>query len=103
VANLPQPATAADETAQSAKAGPSRRKLGYKERRELDQLPDTIERLENRHRELNARINTPDFYRQEASDVQRVLEELKDLEASLERTFERWNELEDLASRSALQ
>ncbi len=93
-----EPAVLAEEKPRAAKGGPARRKLGYRERCELDQLPDTIERLENRHKELNARINTPDFYRQDATDVQRVLDELKDLEASLEQTFERWNELESLAS-----
>ncbi|MBM4201528.1 MAG: ATP-binding cassette domain-containing protein [Gammaproteobacteria bacterium] len=72
----------------------SRKKLSYREQRELEQLPAEIESLEARRAEVNGLINTPEFYRREPADVQRTLDELKRLEAQLELSFERWNELE---------
>jgi ATP-binding cassette subfamily F protein uup len=71
--------------------------MSYRELRELEQLPGQIEALEAERSELNARINAPDFYRQEPDTVRRTLDQLTDLDARLEVSFERWNELESRA------
>ncbi|RMH15575.1 MAG: ATP-binding cassette domain-containing protein [Gammaproteobacteria bacterium] len=70
------------------------RKLGYKEQRELDQLPDRIEALEQQQQTLQATINAPDFYKQDQEVVQKTLTELETLDAELEKALNRWEELE---------
>lgn len=69
-------------------------KLSYNERRELEQLPARIEELEQRQRELHALTADPAFYKQDAAVFTQQLEELKCLEAELEASYGRWEELE---------
>ncbi|MGY6216228.1 ATP-binding cassette domain-containing protein [Methylolobus aquaticus] len=89
------PATSAPATAATPpERSRPRKKLSYREQRELDELPAEIESLETQRAELTALINAPEFYRREQSDVQRTLDELKALETRLEARFERWGELE---------
>ncbi|MBT8078335.1 MAG: ATP-binding cassette domain-containing protein [Gammaproteobacteria bacterium] len=81
------------------------RKLSYNEQRELDQLPEQIDQIENRISELEKRISAPDFYSRGHEVVAPVLDELKESQAALERTLERWTLLEEaqqtyLASRN---
>lgn len=76
--------------AKSAKA----RKLGYKEARELEQLPEHIESLETSIESLQRKIAAPDFYAAGQDDVQPVLKELNKKQATLEDAVERWSELE---------
>jgi len=90
------------QTAKSSKA----KKLGYKEARELEQLPQDIESLETSVEILQQKIAAPDFYAASHDNVQPVLQELKDKQATLEESVERWSELERMqaeyeASRSA--
>jgi ATP-binding cassette subfamily F protein uup len=85
-------------TGASAPTKPAR--LSYKERRELEQLPERIETLERRQAELGARTSAPDFYRGEHEAVAAALAELSELEAELERALERWTELEERDSGS---
>ncbi|NNC78341.1 MAG: ATP-binding cassette domain-containing protein [Woeseiaceae bacterium] len=72
------------------------KKLGYKDQRELDLLPDEIESLEKRLAELQQAIAAPDFYTQEQSVVQDTLAELAKLEKQLDARVSRWGELEAL-------
>ena len=69
-------------------------KLGYKDQRELNQLPAEIEAIEKTIAALQETVSGPDFYAQEAETVQETLRELADTEALLERRFDRWHELE---------
>ena len=71
-----------------------KRKLSYKDQRELDSLPSQIETLENRQHELEQQVSNADFYQQEHAQVQQVLDELTQVQSQLESTFERWAELE---------
>ena len=50
-------------------AAPARKKLGYKEARELEQLPATIETLETQVAELTAAMSDPEFFRQQPEAV----------------------------------
>ncbi|MFO1417722.1 MAG: ATP-binding cassette domain-containing protein [Methylotetracoccus sp.] len=77
-----------------------RARLNYKEQRELAELPGIIEALESQQAALNEAINSPDFYRREQETVKRALDELRELEARLEETFQRWSELESRANAS---
>jgi ATP-binding cassette subfamily F protein uup len=71
-------------------------KLSYKDKRELEQLPQEIERIETRVSELQSVIADPDFYTQNHEIVQQTLRELSDAESRLEQRVERWGELESI-------
>ncbi|MHA7815069.1 MAG: ATP-binding cassette domain-containing protein [Pseudohaliea sp.] len=93
--------TAAAASPAAAPAGPpargERKKLSYREQRELADLPARIEALEARHAELEAMTAAADFYQGDASTVQATLAEFTELQATLEAAVERWAELEERA------
>ena len=91
------PKPPAAEAAPQPAAPAPRKKLGYKEQRELEQLPARIAELENRQTELNALINSDGFFQQDREKVQKKLEERKCLEHELGTAYARWDELESLA------
>ncbi len=82
-----------------SKSRPAR--LGYKLQRELDQLPERIEAMEQAVAALEEKIRQPDFYAQPFAAVQPVLDELTAAKATLNDTVERWAELETLREESA--
>ena len=71
------------------------KKLSYKEQRELDGLPKIIENLEQEQTALEARISSADFYNQESDAIQKTLKKLADLQARLQISYRRWEELEN--------
>ena len=77
---------------------PAARKLSYKLQRELDSLPNEIEQLEQGVGELRTEVSEPSFYQRPQQEVQARLAELQKLEQDLERSVERWAELEQLAN-----
>ncbi len=83
----------ADATAPTAEA-PARRRLSYKDRRELDALPARIEALELAQRHLEARIAAPDFYKEDSEAIAAALGELEALGSELDRAYARWDDLE---------
>ena len=72
-----------DDAVTEAKAKP-RRKLSYKEQRELDGLPAHIEGLEEQQALLELEIASPDFYQQPADIVRKQLDNLEKLNSDLE-------------------
>lgn len=75
----------------------SRRRLGYKEQRELERLPGEIETLEARIGELETRMGEPDFYQQESDRVKATIAEHERAQSDLEKALERWMALESEA------
>jgi ATP-binding cassette subfamily F protein uup len=71
-----------------------RRKLSYKEQRELETLPDRIEALETEQQALQAQISQPSFYQQDNETVSATLARCEELEQELEQCLERWEALE---------
>jgi ATP-binding cassette subfamily F protein uup len=85
-------------TAQALKAAASAsapKKLGFREQRELEGLPKTIESLEGRLADLQSRISHPGFYAQDHALVQPVLDEFQSTQRELDNAMQRWTELED--------
>jgi ATP-binding cassette subfamily F protein uup len=78
-----------------------KRKLTYKERRELEGLPSRIEELENEQTELHARMAEADFYRQPSDNITATLERLESIKHELELCYERWQTLEFLNDGAA--
>ena len=72
---------------------PSKKKLSYKETRELEALPQQIEDLENEQKTLAEKLNDPDFYRDPVA-VQSTNARLAEIDEALLIALERWEELE---------
>ncbi|MCM2320154.1 ATP-binding cassette, subfamily F, uup [Geopseudomonas sagittaria] len=72
----------------------ARKKLSYKEQRELDGLPARMEALESEQAALQEEIANPDFYLQPQEQTHAALARLEFLQQELDRLLERWAELE---------
>ena len=72
----------------------ARRKLSFKDQRELEALPGRIESLESQLAALTAEMNTPAFYQRGSGEVQTANKKLADVQAELEVAYARWSELE---------
>ena len=89
---------AAAASASPLAAVPAKRKLGYKEIRELEKLPLVIETLEARVGELTAAMNEPAFFRQDAQAIVGANTTLAGVQAELDAAYARWQELEAAAN-----
>jgi ATP-binding cassette subfamily F protein uup len=72
------------------------RRLGFKEKRELEALPGRIEGLEAAREDLHREMADPAFYRKDAGAIVETRARLESLEAELAAAYERWEELEGL-------
>jgi ATP-binding cassette subfamily F protein uup len=72
----------------------AKRKLGFKEARELEQLPGRIEVLEADIASRTAAMNDPAYYQQAPADLQRANDELAAKQAELDQAYRRWSELD---------
>lgn len=75
---------------------PRSRRLSFKEQREFDSLPATIESLENDKSELERAVADPAFYQRPQDEVRRALTTLQSLGAEIDAAYARWAELEAL-------
>ena len=73
-------------------------RLGFKEKRELEGLPEQIESLEAAQEALQVRISESEFYQQEHAEIQAVLKELNELTQTIEGAYQRWETLSERAS-----
>jgi len=76
------------------KPAPARKKLSYKDQRELEQLPARIEQLEADLDAVQTRMSDPDFYKGEPADISAAQTRQSELEQQLEEAFSRWDELD---------
>lgn len=70
------------------------KKLSFKEQKELQTLPSTIETLENDIAGLNLEMGRPEFYQQSRDAVSQAQSRLNNLQQQLEIAYERWEQLE---------
>ncbi len=73
---------------------PPRKKLSYKEQRELEALPAQIEAREAELAALQSEVVEPNFYQRPAEYSRIALERLSTLQHELDALLERWTELE---------
>lgn len=73
---------------------PAKRKLAYKEMRELESLPAIIEKLETRISELTSAMNEPAYFKQSAEAIVEANETMAKVQAELDSAYARWQELE---------
>ncbi len=79
--------------APAAAPAPAKRKLSYKEQRELDELPGRIEALEAEQAQLSALIGGTELYTQGAGRIQEVTNRASAIEEELMVLLERWEVL----------
>jgi ATP-binding cassette subfamily F protein uup len=78
----------------------SRRKLSYKEQRELEALPQRIAALEDEQRRLREESESSDFYKESADHIRGVLDRLEQVGQELDAALERWMQLEQINVRT---
>ena len=99
-----RPAAATAVAAAAAKPGLTRnepvpaaapkRKLSFKDQRELDQLPARIEQLETAIAAHGEAMTAPEFFKQDSATITRANEAAAKLQAELEVAYARWSELD---------
>ena len=74
---------------------PAKKKHSFKEKRELEELPGQIDKLENLIAELQDKVNQADFFSQSQEQSNKILNQLAISESKLEVAYARWQELDD--------
>ncbi len=77
-----------------------KKKLSFREKREIEELPARIEELETEQAALHADMAAPEFYRQPPEDIAAATQRVKDVADEISSTYERWEYLESIESQS---
>ena len=72
----------------------ARLKLGFKQQKELDALPDTIEWLEREQHDLFQGMGDPGFYKKDRADIVAANDRLEAVKKLLEDAYALWEKLE---------
>ncbi len=91
------PASGKTKTQTANKSAPkaaAKKKLSYKDQRELEQLPALIERLETEQATLHTQMSDPAFYQQSSEAISATKMRLAEVVTELAATYERWETLE---------
>ncbi len=91
---LPAPPTAKQRPAAAPAKQPRRRRLTYKEQRELEGLPESIETLENEQTALHAQLEDTRLFQRDPATFQAIMERLTALDNERDAAYARWDELE---------
>ncbi|GAB5498329.1 MAG: ATP-binding cassette domain-containing protein [Pseudohongiellaceae bacterium] len=84
----------AGEPTPAATDSAGKKKLSYKDKRELEQQLKHIEQLENKQEALQAKIADPAFYAGDKQDIDATLKEVAEVQQQLEQAYQRWEALE---------
>jgi len=85
----------ATSTKRSMRKIKTNQRLGYKEQRELDALPEQIEKLEHEQTEIQTEIMAGDFYQKPEDEIKEKLAHLKTLNVDIETAYNRWQSLSE--------
>ena len=66
------------------------KKLGFKEQRELEAMPELIGSLEELLARLNVEVSDPGFYKQGKTSVKEILDKLEDTKGLIDEAYRRW-------------
>ena len=80
-----------------AAPAPVKKKLSYKDQRELDQLPAEIEALEAEQAELSEKLADGSWFVSDAEAATQASQRLAEIEEILLEKLERWDELENMS------
>ena len=92
-ANEPAKEASSPETAPAAAPSTPKRKLSYKEQRELDELPNRIAALETEQAALQTQLADPDIYKKDPKGVPAIQARHDAIDEELLTLLERWEEL----------
>lgn len=70
-------------------------KLTYQEQRELELIPEQIEKMETQVKQKHDAMSDPKFYEKSSDFIVQFNKELGDLETALKDIYLRWEQLED--------
>ena len=76
-----------------------KRGLSFRETKELEKLPGKIEELESTIGELHQQMADPAFYKSTGDEISAVKRELDTVQAELDASYLRWQELDEMASK----
>jgi ATP-binding cassette subfamily F protein uup len=93
------PQVAAVQSTRSAPARPSqggqtKRRMSFKEQKELEQLPARIEQLEAKIAQLTETMHDPAFYQRDSAAIVAHNAQLAEVQAQLDIAYGRWMELD---------
>jgi len=97
-----RPATKEEKpkTAKTERTAREKRRLSFKETRELASLPQTIEALEKEKAEIFSALSSPEFYvKADPARLNATSARLEALEQELDEAYRRWEELDELATK----
>ena len=77
-------------------AKPAKKKLSFKESKELEELPALIDDLENTIADLQEQVNQSDFFSKDEQFTKKILNQLGENESKLDLVYARWQELDEL-------
>ncbi len=89
-----RPAAAVAAASAAVEPAVAKKKLSYKDARELEQLPGLIEQLELDVEGLTAAMNDPAFYTRSSAEVTAHTQKLSAVQAKLDAAYARWEELD---------
>lgn len=93
-AAAPKQEKAAVKPAEENKAAGARKKLSYKEQRELDELPALIAKLEAEQADINNQLNDADLYKNGPDRANQLHSRYAELDEQLLNALERWEAIE---------
>ena len=79
-----------------ARTSVAKLKLGFKQQKELNALPDTIAGLEREQHDLFQGMGDPEFYKKDRADIVATNDRLKEVKNLLEDAYTRWEKLEQI-------
>jgi len=89
------PKTAINESKTAVKVS-TKKKLSFKDSRELEALPEQVDELESLINSLQEQVNDPKFFSKDSDIKKNILNQLAESESKLEIAFARWQELDEL-------
>jgi ATP-binding cassette subfamily F protein uup len=95
---LPASALPASASVQATSTN-ARRKLSYKEQRELDTMPERIEALEVEQTKIQAAMSSSDYYRLGPEQMRQDKARVDQIDDELLALLERWEALQAIESR----
>jgi ATP-binding cassette subfamily F protein uup len=76
-------------------------KFGFRQQKELDSLPLTIQELETEQEDLYRAMGNPDHYKNDKSEIVEKKKRLEVVKKLLDTSYTRWEELEQLKNESS--
>lgn len=73
-----------------------KKKLSFKETKELEELPKIIDTLENEIADLQEQVNQSNFFSQDDKHTKNILNQLSEKESKLDTAYSRWQTLDEL-------